>query len=402
MRNSPSTLFRLIHDGTKWTPDTANGWGMGKTLVYPNGGGVPDAEGVTLAGGDANGIYVSVERNDSGANADISRPGVLRFDVTGAGSTLTAAREWNMTGDLPGLGKNAGLEAITWVPDELLVAKGLIDDSTGKKYDPATHANHGKGLFFIGVEQDGRILAYALDQAAGTYTRVATIASGFPKLMDLTYDPETLRLWAVCDNDCNGRTATLDIAASGKFEVTNVFERPAGMPNINNEGFAIAPQSECVAGLKPVFYTDDDNTGGHALRTGAIKCTVLPKDDKTPSPTPTRRRPISPPRRSRPPRPPPPTPRPPRPPDGRPHRPAARARPQGPPHRQAGRDDHAERARRPDAHGQGRQAHARQDHAQGHRGRQAHDRAEGQGRAPRDEAHADRPGPRRRRQPGHS
>ena len=137
VRNSPSTLFRLIYDGAKWTPDTANGWGMGKTLVYPNGGGVPDAEGVTLAGGDADGIYVSVERNDSGANADISRPGVLRFDVTGAGSTLTATQDWNMTGDLPGLGKNAGLEAITWMPDELLVSKGLIDESTGKQYDPA-------------------------------------------------------------------------------------------------------------------------------------------------------------------------------------------------------------------------------------------------------------------------
>ena len=47
------------------------------------------------------------------------------------------------------------------------------------------------------------------------------------------------------------------------------------MPNLNNEGFAIAPQAECVNGLKPVFYTDDDNTGGHALRTGAINCTPL-------------------------------------------------------------------------------------------------------------------------------
>ena len=82
VRNSPSTLYRLVHDGTKWTPDTANGWAAGKTLVFPNGGGVPDAEGVTLAGGDANGIYVSIERNDSGPAADISRPAVLRYDIT--------------------------------------------------------------------------------------------------------------------------------------------------------------------------------------------------------------------------------------------------------------------------------------------------------------------------------
>ncbi len=53
VRNGPSTLYRLIHDGTKWTPDTANGWATGKQLLFPNGAGVPDAEGVTLAGGDA-------------------------------------------------------------------------------------------------------------------------------------------------------------------------------------------------------------------------------------------------------------------------------------------------------------------------------------------------------------
>ena len=33
------------------------------------------------------------------------------------------------------------------------------------------------------------------------------------------------------------------------------------MANLNNEGFAIAPRAECVNGLKPVFYTDDSNTG---------------------------------------------------------------------------------------------------------------------------------------------
>ena len=34
VRNGPSILYRLIYDGTKWTPDTANGWGTGKQLVY--------------------------------------------------------------------------------------------------------------------------------------------------------------------------------------------------------------------------------------------------------------------------------------------------------------------------------------------------------------------------------
>ena len=101
---------------------------------------------------------------------------------------------------------------------------------------------------------------------------VQSFSSGFPAVMDLTYDAETSKLWAVCDNGCDGRTATLDVAQTGPntgyFLVDNTYARPAGMANLNNEGFAIAPQAECVNGLKPTFYTDDSNTGGHALRTG--------------------------------------------------------------------------------------------------------------------------------------
>ena len=305
VRNNPSTLFRLVYDGTKWTPDAANGWSNGKQLLYPNGTGVPDAEGVTLAGGDANGIYMATERNDVPGLDSISRPAVLRFDVTSAGGALIATKDWNLSPDpaLPVLDSNAGLEAVTWVPDDLLVSKGFLDEATGAQYDPATYADHGAGLFFVGVEQDAKIIAYALNQTTGAFTRVATIRSGFPKLMELQYEPESTHLWAVCDNTCEGRTATLDIAQSGpnagRFVVTNTYERPAGMANLNNEGFAIAPQAECVNGLKPVIWSDDTNTGWHALHTGTLNCTV-PAPRRRRGRTPTRppcRLPRPPPRR---------------------------------------------------------------------------------------------------------
>ncbi|GIH41172.1 hypothetical protein Mco01_41720 [Microbispora corallina] len=96
--------------------------------------------------------------------------------------------------------------------------------------------------------------------------------------MDLQFEPETNHLWAVCDDTCTGRTATLDINAGGKFAVTHLYERPGSMPNFNNEGFAIAPQAECVDGHKPVFWSDDNNDGGHALRSGTINCTVVDLD----------------------------------------------------------------------------------------------------------------------------
>ena len=84
-----------------------------------------------------------------------------------------------------------------------------------------------------------------------------------------------------------GRAATLDVGQDGRFAVKSFYERPAGMPNVNNEGFAIAPQAECVNGLKPVFYTDDTPVGGHAIRAGKIRCTVAPKDTPQPGATPT-------------------------------------------------------------------------------------------------------------------
>ena len=35
VRNGPSTLYRLVYEATKWTPDTTNGWSAGKQLRYP-------------------------------------------------------------------------------------------------------------------------------------------------------------------------------------------------------------------------------------------------------------------------------------------------------------------------------------------------------------------------------
>ena len=288
VRNGPSELYRLVWDGTKWVPDPANGWGAGKTLVFPAGGGIPDAEGVTVAAGDANGVYVSIERDDSVGGT--SRPGVLRYDVTAAGTTLTATREWNLTANLPGLPANGGLEAITWVPDDVLVAKGLIDEVTGVAYDPAAYPGHGAGLFLVGVEETGQVVAYALDQGAATFTRIAAFPSGFPKIMALDFEAETGLLWAVCDDSCSGRHATLDIAqtgpSDGKYVVKSTYERPAGMANLNNEGFAITPRAECASGLKPVYWADDSNTGGNALRSGTLGCVDPPAGSTPPADTP--------------------------------------------------------------------------------------------------------------------
>ncbi|GAB3863564.1 lamin tail domain-containing protein [Dactylosporangium cerinum] len=261
VKNGPGTLYRLTWDGAAWTPATTT------VLHYADGTGDVDAEGVVWR---PDGIYVSTERNN--AVSGVSRPTIERYD----GVSGTATAEWNLTADLPAVAANSGLEAITWVPDAYLTAHGFADQRGGA-YDPAAYPGHGDGLFLVGLEANGAVYAYALTSGGG-FTRVATFASGFPSVMDLEFEPETGHLWAVCDDTCNGRVATLDVTA-GTFAVSGLYERPAGMPNLNNEGFAIAPQSACAAGRKPVFWSDDSGTDGHALRGGTIACTDLDADD---------------------------------------------------------------------------------------------------------------------------
>jgi hypothetical protein len=274
-RNGPGALFRLVFNGTNWVPDTANDWGSGKLLKFLDGTGDPDAEGVTFGGtGPSAGIYVATERNNS-ANS-VSRNAVVRFDPAAAGATLTATHEWNLTADLPVTGANLGLEAITWIPDTFLVSKGFFDEAKNRVYNPADYANHGTGIFFVGLEANGQIYAYVLDQAGTTFTRIATITSGLAGVMDLQFDSDLGDFWAVCDDTCQGRSVVFRIdPATGKFAVARHFERPTGMGNFNNEGFAIAPAALCVGGNKPVYWSDDSNTDGHALRSGTLTCSAF-------------------------------------------------------------------------------------------------------------------------------
>ena len=272
VRNGPSTLYRLTWNGTIFTPDAAGGWQQGKSLRYSSGADSPDAEGVAIADGA---IYVAAER-DNDANTVI-RNSVLRYDARQAGAALIATNEWNLTSDLPRVGANLGIEAVTWLPDSFLTAHRFYDELARHSYVPLEYANHGNGLFVVGVEANGVLYAYALNHSDNSFKRIATIASGFAAVMALELDPELGYLWATCDDGCGNKAATLEIdATSGRFVPTHVFDRPAAMPNLNNEGFALAPQSECVNNLKHVFWADDGATGGHSVRRGTVPCTRFP------------------------------------------------------------------------------------------------------------------------------
>lgn len=281
VENGPSMIFRLEKSGSVWVNSTADGWNAGKTLLYPNGMGMPDSEGVTKPEWDSPFVYVATER-DNGANT-ISRLSILRYDTSALGTTLTATHEWNLTATLPVVGPNLGLEAITYIPDAYLVQAGLRDESTNQPYNPSAYPDHGTGLFFVGVEANGMIHGYALNHANSTFTRIASFSSGMPGVMGLEFDRDQDTLYAYCDNTCLNRATLLAVqdnpmaANPGSFYVGKYYSRPTGLPeSMNNESIAIAPESECNAmGQKSVFFTDDGSTGGFSLRVGSINCGSL-------------------------------------------------------------------------------------------------------------------------------
>ena len=259
-------LWRLVpNGGGGWKPDA--GWTSGRTVRFPNGSGSPDAEAVALTGaGPSAGVFVGSERDGSSSTSRLS---VLRYDVGGSATSLTATREWNLTADLPAVSANGGIEALTFVPDAALTAAGFRT-SAGATYDPASYPAHFGGVFLVGIETGGAVHGYVLNEAGG-FTRVASFGSGLAGVMDLEWEPALATLWAVCDDTCAGRAATFKIVGGG-FTASAAYDRPSGMPAYNNEGFAIAPQGECVGDRKPVVWADDGNDGGHALRTGTVSC----------------------------------------------------------------------------------------------------------------------------------
>jgi hypothetical protein len=268
VQNSPSKLYRLVFNGTSWVPE-AGAWASGKLMHYANGTGAPDSEGISKAELAGSAMYVATERDNN--NNQVSRLTILRVDTSAASAELTATNEWNITADLPAVGPNLGLEAITFVPDAALLAGGFIDEATHAPYDPATYPSHGGGLFFVGVEGTGNVYGYALNHDNGSFVRVASFSSGQSGIMDLAYDRDSGLLWGYCDNTC-GNKSTLFQLSAGAFQINRVYGPPAGLPASNNEGITFAPISECNAGQRAFFWSDDDQINSHAIRRGSISC----------------------------------------------------------------------------------------------------------------------------------
>lgn len=260
-----------------------DGWENGKRARLqkdasnPSAAG-PDTEGITVDGNGS--VYLGVERDNSVKGVTLNA--VLKVDPNAPGPDVVASQEWDLTGLLPTVGANLGVEAVEWVADGDLAGK-LFDDNTKQLYDPANYAGHGDGLFFVGVEDTGDVYAFALN-ADSTATLVATIDPGLPAVMALDYDTTLGVLWAMCDDGCAGTGAQITLNGTDKPGIAQV-ARPAGLPDLNNEGFATAPASLSVDGERPAYWFAD-GYASESLRLGSLPGTVVtpPTGGVTPLP----------------------------------------------------------------------------------------------------------------------
>lgn len=270
-----SHLYRLIKDNDRWIKDPNNGWAEGKQIVFPNGGGQPDSEGITV--GPDGYLYITTERDNE--NKKVALDSVLRYDPNETGAVLHPTQQWDLTADFadvistaPGPDSNLGFEGITWVPDEVLVAGGFIDESVGSVYDPARYPGHGSGVYFLALEKNGHLYAYTLNNTDGGFQRIAAIDTGMPLIAETQWDFDNNRIWAVGDDSVGGSATLLKLNSEGRFVVDRIYNRPSELANLNLEGFAITPDSTCIDGVKEVIRSDDGNNGGHSLWSGTINC----------------------------------------------------------------------------------------------------------------------------------
>jgi hypothetical protein len=210
----------------------------------------------------------------------VSRQSILRYELGTTKGVLDATHEWVLTADLPTAEPNRGLEGIAWIPDTYLVERGFFDEHTQARYDPASYPDHGAGIFLVGRDDTGMVCGYALDHKAGGFVRLATFSSGLPRSVDLSFDHDTGTVWSLGSRDCGGTMALLDIdvdtdpasATRGRFTLRATVPPPKALSDMNNEGIALAPFSDCNANRRAFFWADDSASGGYALRRGSTTC----------------------------------------------------------------------------------------------------------------------------------
>ncbi len=268
-RNGPtastSKLWALRESGATWVVDTVSG-------VRAEWTGLGDFEGVTLCPATPSIVYCVDEATQI----------IRAVDVTSA-ATLNVVRQWNISGSVPLIGGN-GIEGCAFVPNATLDAAGFATQA-----DVPIRSTLGLGgLFFCGNQGDGRL--YVVDLAPGgtTYTFYGSLATSYPEIAEVTFDPSSGNLMVLHGDSQNQiEVCTLTATGSGvarRLAWVQSIDRPTGSAaNLNLEGFALLTDADCSTGngaylaRKSVFMTVDDGGAGSLFWVKQWPC-ICPAD----------------------------------------------------------------------------------------------------------------------------
>ena len=227
-------LFLVSDDGwISWMDQSGN-----SPVTWTPGG---DLEGIAVADADSDYLYLGVEDPDS----------IREFDLTTGALT---GKSWDLTPWMTGAA-GEGLEALTFVPDG------------DHPYAPSGSG----GLFYAGLQADGRIYVFDADLArSGVVSHIDTIEP-YPGLTDLSglhYHAETGVLYAVFD------TWNLLLEMETDGTVIEAFL----LPGDTQEGVTL--MTSCPASATSIFIAED---AGEVWRYDGypVICLATP----TPSPT---------------------------------------------------------------------------------------------------------------------
>ena len=202
----------LVSDGGTVSSMSANGTG----LTHWSVGG--DLEGVTVANPQSDFVYLGVENPDS----------IREFNI----ATGQVTRTFTLTGWMTGP-NNSGLEALTFVPDV---------------------SNPEGGLFYAGLQTDGRIFAFQLpilsSATSTTVTHVRTIPAlnGVSDISDMNYQVSQGVLYAIYDSFNLLRAMDPD----------GTLIKEWNLPGSNQEGLTLEG--------KELYIGEDYGSGGNVIR----------------------------------------------------------------------------------------------------------------------------------------
>ena len=252
---------------------TDDGWTNGKTLRYPSGLGSPDAEGLTRAELSSTAIYVATERDNT--DGSVSRMSVLRYDYAWpTGTSLTATHEWNLTADLPAAGANAGLKPS---PGSRTRTCWRPASSTRRRMPPTIRA---------GIRTTGRAVlrgprGIGIDLRLRARSRRGNIharrdgGQRKPRRDGAVFRSRRRQPVDVLRQHL--RQPRVGAAhVQRPLHPQYLFNPPRRSPIRTTKGSRSRPRASACSGKKSFFWSDDSNSGGHAIYRGSIPCGRLP------------------------------------------------------------------------------------------------------------------------------